>query len=247
MIRQITRENELKNCFKEKETNLKETVDQLELQNMSLRREKEILRKKLECDLDNKQLELTNFVRKYESLQTDFNSLECECKSTRDKLVEENNSLKMVFQKSEAEANVVKDAEWNELKVANETLTIENRQMFEKNAAEVADLHEEKTKESLLLKEARMSIKKLEDELRGANDILVEGKRLAKMETDSFLTTLSLKDEEISKFSGKSEKLKNDFEKKEQELQRLETLIKEKEDEILQEHNKKEELVENSR
>ena len=31
---------------------------------MSLRREKDILKKTLECDLDNKQLELTNFVRK---------------------------------------------------------------------------------------------------------------------------------------------------------------------------------------
>ena len=164
---------------------------------MSLRREKDVLEKTLECDLDNKQLELTNFVRK-------------------------------------------KDAELNELKVSNEM-------MLEKNPAKVANLHKEKTKESLLLKEARMSIKKLEDELRGANNVLVEEKRLTKVETDCYLTKLSSKVEEIAKLSGKNEKLKNDFEKKELELQRLETLIKGKEEEILQEHNKKEELAENAR
>ena len=164
---------------------------------MSLRREKDVLKKTLECDLDNKQLELTNFVRK-------------------------------------------KDAELNELKVSNEM-------MLEKNAAKVANLHKEKTKESLLLKEARMSIKKLEDELRGANNVLVEEKRWTKVETDCYLTKLSSKVEEIAKLSGKNEKLKNDFEKKELELQRLETLIKGKEEEILQKHNKKEELAENVR
>ena len=56
-MEQISRERELKKMYKDKDEKLTQAMNQLEIENMQLRREKEFLRQTMACDEERKILE----------------------------------------------------------------------------------------------------------------------------------------------------------------------------------------------
>ena len=56
-MEQISRERELKKMYKDKDEKLTQAMNQLEIENMQLRREKEVLRQTMACDEESKILE----------------------------------------------------------------------------------------------------------------------------------------------------------------------------------------------
>ena len=116
VLRQIAREAELKQCFREKETALQVSIDHLQLQNCELKRNVEELHMNLTKETEMKtnlksslalsESKLTEAICKYERLQSDFISLGDESKNTINKLQVEHKSLYEALQKTEADRQV---------------------------------------------------------------------------------------------------------------------------------------------
>lgn len=148
VLRQLTREKELKLCFKETETSLQLTVDQLQLQDSNLHQdiqqlrhdleEKENLRRTLECDL-------ADVVCERVRLQTELKSQEYESDAAINKLIAEKNKINEALQESQAEKKLAqdslcrKDVLLNDLQNLNQALEEEKNQALEENAA-IADV-----------------------------------------------------------------------------------------------------------
>ena len=115
VLRQISREAELKQCFREREAALQALTDTMQLQNCELKRDIEQLhvrlnketeaKSNLESSLDVSETKLSEAICKYERLQSDFISLGEESKETINKINED--------KKSVDEALKIAQADWN--------------------------------------------------------------------------------------------------------------------------------------
>ena len=116
VLRQIAREAELKQCFRDQETALQASIEHIQLQNCELKRNVEQLQTNLnkemktntnlESSLSLSESKLTNVICKYERLQADFISFGEESKKNMSKVLEEKESLHEALKKTQAERDV---------------------------------------------------------------------------------------------------------------------------------------------
>ena len=133
VLRQIAREADLKQCFRDKEAALQATIDQTQMQNceldqnvkqlqIDLSREEES-KKALQSSLDVSESKLTDTQREYERLQSDFISLGNESQSSMDKMIDEKQSL----QEALRNAKKNRDLEVAQLQKKNDDLQEQTR------------------------------------------------------------------------------------------------------------------------
>ncbi len=133
VLRQIARESELKQCFRDQESALQTSIDHIQLQNCELKRNMEQLQislnkevktnTNLESSLALCESKLTDTICKYERLQSDFISLGEESKKTISKILEEKGNIDEALQKTKAD----RDVEIAQLVKTNENLQEQTR------------------------------------------------------------------------------------------------------------------------
>lgn len=116
VLRQISREADLKQCFREREAALQALTDSVQLQNCELKRNIEQLhvslnketeaKSNLESSLDVSERKLSETISKYERLQSDFISLGDESKKTINEVNEEKKSIDEALKIAQAEWDV---------------------------------------------------------------------------------------------------------------------------------------------
>ena len=116
VLRQISREAELKQCFREREAATQALSDNIQLQNcelkrnieqlhLSLNKEREV-KSNLQSSLDVSERKLTEAICKYERLQSDFITLGEENKKTINKILEEKGSVDEALSEAQADLDV---------------------------------------------------------------------------------------------------------------------------------------------
>ncbi|XP_028405627.1 intracellular protein transport protein USO1-like [Dendronephthya gigantea] len=133
VLRQIAREADLKQCFRDKEAVLQATIDQTQLQNCELNQNVKQLQIDLSREEENKKVlqsslalsesKLTDTLCKYERLQSDFISLGNESKSSFDKILEEKDCLQDALKNAKAN----RDLEVVQLQKKNDDLQEQTR------------------------------------------------------------------------------------------------------------------------
>lgn len=133
VLRQIAREAELKQCFRDREAAVQTSVDHVQLQNCELKRNMEQLQislnkevktnTNLESSLALSESKFTEVICKYERLQSDFISLGDESKKTISKILAEKDCLHEAIMKTQAD----RDVEIVLLKKTNEDLQEQSR------------------------------------------------------------------------------------------------------------------------
>lgn len=116
VLRQISREAELKQCFREREAATQALADNIQLQNcelkrnieqlhVSLNKEREV-KSNLQSSLDVSERKLTEAICKYERLQSDFITLGEENKKTVNEILQEKGSVDEALREAQADLDV---------------------------------------------------------------------------------------------------------------------------------------------
>lgn len=133
MLRQIAREAELRQCFRDEQTVLRASIDNLQLQNCELKQGMDAMKVTLDKEIETKksvaaslavsESKLSQVTCAYERLQCEFASRGDENKRAISKILNEKDDLNERL----AKVKVDHDKEISELKIANEQFQEQSR------------------------------------------------------------------------------------------------------------------------